>query len=183
MTGRKGAIMTLQERSIKLGAAREEFLNSMSVEELKKDLLENSELSLTDSRKLERNISRNLVERMWKKYNQISHPYEEAYFLIVRGYDALEHTLYELFDGEEYGLNFFDRIVEEMNTDFSTLEKEGRMFAKKRATEILQEYAKYDAEDVDEYVGNIDPMGDKIQARKKEFYKKLETLKRWSALQ
>lgn len=174
--------MTLQERSIKLGEVRAEILNSMSVEDLKKDLLENCELSLTDSRGLERNISRNLVERIWEKYHPISYPYEEAYFLIVRGYDSLEHTLYELFDGEEYGLNFFDRIVEAMNTDFSSLEKEGRAFAKKRSTEILQEYAQYDAEDVAEYVDNIDPMGDKIQARKKEFYKKLETLKRWSAL-
>lgn len=174
--------MTLQEKSIKLNKERESFLNSMSVEELKKDLLENCELSLTDSRKLERNISRNLVERIWEKYHPISYPYEEAYFLIVRGYDSLEHTLYELFDGEEYGMNFFDRLNEALSTDFDALEKEGREFAKKRSTEILQEYAQYDAEDVVEYVDNIDPMGDKMQARKKEFYKKLETLKRWSAL-
>lgn len=154
----------------------------MTAQEKREIMLKDEKLSFTYRRRLERGCSDNLINKYWvEMYPEVNNGHE-AWMLISKGYDALNHTLHTLFDGEEYGMNFFDRLNEALITDFDALEKEGREFAKKRATEILKKYAQYDEEEVAEYAENLDPMGAKVKSEKYTFYNKLKTLKRWAEL-
>lgn len=136
----------------------EESINNMSAEEMKADLLNNCELSFTDSRKLKRNIADGLLRKMYKAYHPFVNPAEEGYNFIMRKYEGLLKSLYELFDIEDYSLNIFDRLNEAAQyskEDLSTLERERIEFRKEISTEILAEFNnKYNLAEVEEYAGD-----------------------------
>ena len=149
--------MTLRERTKKEYEEYEKTVNNMTVEEMKADL-ENCELSFTDSRKLKRNISGGLLRRMYKEYHPFVDKAEDGYYFIMREYEALLKSLYELFDIEDYNINIFDRLNEAAQyskEDLSTLERERIKFRTEISTEILAEFNnKYNLTEVEEYAGD-----------------------------
>ena len=80
--------MTKKEEMQKQYKEWEESINNMSAEEMKADLLNNCELSFTDSRKLKRNIADGLLRKMYKAYHPFVNPAEEGYNFIMRKYEG-----------------------------------------------------------------------------------------------
>ena len=179
--------MTLAERTKKEYEEYEETVSNMTVEEMKADLLENCELSFTDSRKLKRNIADGLLRKMYKAYHPFVNPAEDGYNFIMRKYEALLKSLYELFDIEDYNLNIFDRLNEAAQyskEDLSTLERERIEYRTERSTEILAEFNnKYNLAEVEEYAGdgfNFDAFGNGYSTT---FSKAFKALTEWAEME
>lgn len=150
--------MTGREKRIKEFNEYEQKMASMSAEDMKADLLENCELSFQDSRLLKRKLPDTAIRRMYKKYYPFVDNAEDGFNFIMRKHDALLKSVNEMFDIEEYGCNFFERLnyaAQFNKNDLAELEKERLDFLSDRSVEILNEFnSKFSYNEVYEYAGD-----------------------------
>ena len=145
--------MTKKEETVRMYKEWEESINNMSAEEMKADLLNNCELSFTDSRKLKRNIADGLLRKMYKAYHPFVNSAEEGYNFIMRKYEGLLDTLYRVFDVEGAVQHEVTEAFQYSKEDLEGLNKERTQYRSDRSREILEEYkAKYSHDDVLEYL-------------------------------
>ena len=145
--------MTKKEEMQKQYKEWEESINNMSAEEMKADLLNNCELSFTDSRKLKRNIADGLLRKMYKSYHPFVNSAEEGYNFIMRKYEGLLDTLYRVFDVEGAVQHEVTEAFQYSKEDLVGLNKERTQYRSDRSREILEEYkAKYSHDDVLKYL-------------------------------